>query len=390
MAALVLLALASCHSNQVKQTGELTASVREALHSPAILPLADEIESAEYIPLEITEDDASLIDGVVDFAITSKSIYVLVGKEARIVQFDRQGHFLRTFLQQGQGPNEFRGMIGFIQADEASNRFYVIGSKIGVYTLDGQFVEDFPINRPVIYAHHLSNNRIGAVSMPLMPFQSGSFGIGVFREDGEVIITKNDFYSPLVPQENSGFTFGVMCSPSDVERSVLFKMASNDTIFRLTADTIQPALIAGLGNSDNEVVRGLDTRKLEKFPAAGDIFVTDIFETPKCYYLRMLLNEKYYVASVNKQSGETVVEQCDTPGKDAYKLADFNMQLGMVGSKGYKQFPIWGRTLGNSLVQVVTPYEIEMFQEQTEIKVPQELQVKDANENPIFIIYKVK
>lgn len=37
--------------------------------------------------LERTNDDASLIDGVVDFAITSKYIYVLVGKEARIVLF---------------------------------------------------------------------------------------------------------------------------------------------------------------------------------------------------------------------------------------------------------------------------------------------------------------
>ncbi|MDR1203059.1 MAG: 6-bladed beta-propeller [Tannerellaceae bacterium] len=389
IAATVMFVLASCSLNQVKQTGELTASVREALNSPATLPIADEIELAEYIPLEVTDNDASLIDGVVDFAITSKYIYVLVSKEARIVLFDRQGHFLRTFLQQGQGPNDFRGMIGFIQANEANNRFYVIGSKMGIYTLEGEFVEDFPINHPVIYAHHLGNSRIGAISMPFMSFQDGSFGVGVFREDGETIMTKNDFYSPLVPKENSGFTFGVMGSPSDGKQSVLFKMASNDTIFRLSADTIQPALVAGLGNSDEEVIRGLNIRDIKKFPADGDIFVTDILETPRRYYLRMMLNKKYYVASVDKQSGETVVEQCDTPEVDASNLSDFNIQLGMVGSKGYKQFPIWGRILGNNLVQVVTPYEIEMFKKQTKIVIPQELQMRDVDANPIFIIYKV-
>ena len=276
MVAIGVFVLASCNLNQVDQTGLLTASVRDALNSPATLSIADEIESVEYIPLEMTNDDASLIDGVVDFAITSKYIYVLVGKEARIVLFDRQGHFLRTFLRQGQGPDDFNGMIGFIQADEADNRFYVIGNKVGIYTLEGTFVEDLPVNSPIIYAHHLGNKRIG-----------------VFQEDGEAIITKNDFYSPLVPREDSGFTFGVMGSPSDGKQaSVLFKTASNDTIYRLSADTIQPVLVAGLSNSDEEVIRGLNIRDIKRFPANGDIFVSDIFETPRRFYLRMMLNEK--------------------------------------------------------------------------------------------------
>lgn len=81
MVAIGVFVLASCNLNQVDQTGLLTASVRDALNSPATLSIADEIESVEYIPLEMTNDDASLIDGVVDFAITSKYIYVLVARK---------------------------------------------------------------------------------------------------------------------------------------------------------------------------------------------------------------------------------------------------------------------------------------------------------------------
>ena len=73
MVAIGAFVLASCNLNQVDQTGLLTASVRDALNSPATLSIADEIESVEYIPLEMTNDDASLIDGVVDFAITSNT-----------------------------------------------------------------------------------------------------------------------------------------------------------------------------------------------------------------------------------------------------------------------------------------------------------------------------
>lgn len=383
--------LISCNSNQIGQSELSTVSIREELKSSKTLHLDDEIESAEYISLEVTDNDASLIDGVVDFAFTSKYIYVLVGKEARIVQFDRQGHFLRTFLQQGQGPDDFNGMIGFIQADETANRFYVIGNKIGVYTLDGVFIEDFPINSPVIYAHHLGDGRVGAVAMPFMPFQNGSFGIGVFQENGEAVMTKNDFSSPLVPREDSGFTFGITASPSDGDRqSVLFKMASNDTIFRLLSDTIQPTLVVDLGNSDEEEIRGLNIKQIEKSPADKDIFVLDMFETVRCFYVRMSLGEKYYVASIDKSSRETIVEQCDVPEKSANSLADINMQLGMLGSKGKGGFPIWGRILGNNLVQVVTPYEMEVYKEQTKIIIPQELANINANENPIFIIYKMK
>ena len=74
MVAIGVFVLASCNLNQVDQTGLLTASVRDALNSPATLSIDDEIESVEYIPLEMTNDDASLIDGVVDFAITRKPV----------------------------------------------------------------------------------------------------------------------------------------------------------------------------------------------------------------------------------------------------------------------------------------------------------------------------
>lgn len=43
---------------------------------PSMLNLQDEVESVEYIPLETTDDPASLLDGVSEYALTSKYIYV--------------------------------------------------------------------------------------------------------------------------------------------------------------------------------------------------------------------------------------------------------------------------------------------------------------------------
>ena len=36
-----------------------------------------------FVPLEVTTDDASLIDGVYDYAVTDRYIYVLPVKEPR-------------------------------------------------------------------------------------------------------------------------------------------------------------------------------------------------------------------------------------------------------------------------------------------------------------------
>lgn len=385
-------AFVSCASDAIKQNGEevLTASVREAFRSPGTLPIADEITDVEYIPLETTESDESLIDGVVDYAITSKYIYVLVGKEARIVLFDRKGKFVRTFLRQGQGPNDFRGMIGFIQADETNDNLYVIGSKIGVYSLEGEFKKDIPLERPIIYARHLQNDCIAAIGMPFIPFKD-SFGIRVFHENGEPLATKKDFCSPLVPEKDSGFTFGIAGVPSDNYRSVLFKMAANDTIFRLTTEGIQPALICLLENSQEKIVRGLNIRRIEKFASPNDIFVSDVFETEKNYYLRLIKDGKFYVASVNKVNGKTNVEPCLTPKDDIYNLADVNIQMGMTGTRGWHGFPLWGRMTNNStLVQVITPYELELYQSLGEINIPEELTEKVKDDNPVFIFYTIK
>lgn len=71
-------------------------------------------------------------------------------------------------------------MIGFIQVDEVDNCFYVIGNKVGIYILEGMFVEDLFVNFFIIYVYYFGNKCIGVIVMFFMLFQNGSFGIGVF------------------------------------------------------------------------------------------------------------------------------------------------------------------------------------------------------------------
>lgn len=388
------LLFASCNSSNSNALAYLTADIRNSLNKPAILNLKDEIESVSYVPLEVTSDDASLIDGVASYAVTDKYIYILPVKEERIALFDKQGHFIKTLISPGQGPGEISEVIANMQADEKKNRLYLFcANQILVYTLDGVFIQNISHDYQIVSQYMLGDERLAAISFPYIPFQDGGFGLGIFTTKGDTVLTKNNFYSPLVPRENSGFTICMTAAYSALENSILFKTGSNDTVFRISNDKIQPACILNLQNSNNEITRALDITDFSTLQGKqgedNDIFISDIFETSKQYYFRFRYNQGHCVASVDKKTGKTLVEKCTQPGT-LKEMADVNLQHGMLGSKSYHGFPIWGQVTGNNLIQVITPYELNLYKNIKSISIPDNLNTKEEEGNPIFIFYKLK
>ena len=201
--------MASCSSEQTPQE-LLSVDLRSGMDHPSMLALQDEIESVEYIPLETTADPASLLDGVSEYAVTSNYIYVSPVKEQRIVQFDRKGQFVKTLIPFGQGPGEFSDFLMGMQADEKNNRLYLFCSnKIMVYTLDGEFIQSLNHDYTIVYQRMVGKDRFASVAFPYVPFESGSYGLGVFSDKADTIAMKNDFSSPLVSHEKAGFTIAL-------------------------------------------------------------------------------------------------------------------------------------------------------------------------------------
>jgi hypothetical protein len=335
---LLLLIFVSCNSQSSDQSGLMTINIRKEINNPRMLMLHHEIENATFVSLEETEDNTSLIDGVYDYAVTEKYI-------------------------------------------------------ISVFTMEGEFVEYISHDYQAIFEHNIGNNQYAAVAFAYLPFQSGSFGIGIFTDRGDTVAMKNDFYSDLIPNEKAGFTVGLTTPAYSAQsQSVLFKTGSNDTLFRISAEKIRPVCILDLQNSDNEIIRSLDATDFSSLrkqqPEGKDIYVADMFETPKGYYFRLLYNNDYYVASTDKRTGETFVEKCIQPG-NLHELADVNLQRGMIGSRSYRNFPVWGRMEGENLVQIITPYELNFFKDNDSITIPENLNVNEEG-NPIFIFYQIR
>lgn len=255
----VVSCFVSCGSSPTEASSLLTADIRGGMDKPGLLELGDVIKGVTFVPLEVTTDDASLIDGVYDYAVTDRYIYVFSVKEPRIVLFDRQGRFIRTLVKEGQGPGEFSGILPCIQVDERNDRLFLFSNnRVWEYTLEGEFIGQSTHEYSVIYMRHIGKDRFAAISFPFQPFNGGGFGLGLFSRKGDTIAIKNDFYSFLLPHEKSGFTTSIASAYSDAQNSVLFKTGSNDTVFCISADRISAACVLDLKNSDAEVIRSLD------------------------------------------------------------------------------------------------------------------------------------
>ena len=386
--------LTACQPKSEIGTEIPMVNLRELITNPSTLSLNEEIKQVEYIPLRTTEDDQSLIDGVTGFGVTSEYIYVYPVKEQRIVLFNRQGDFIRTLITFGQGAGEFNEMLSDIQVNEERNRLYLFGLMSGVweYTLEGEYLQKYEYKQQAIFRRLLTADRLGAVAFPYQPFMSGSFGLGIFTLQGDTIAMKNNFHASEVAPEKAGFTIRSAASYTPADNSILFKMGANDTIFRITDKTIDPACVLQLNNSDKEVRMSIDASdfgSMQDFGSSSDLIISEIMETPSCYYFRLRYNEGHFVAALHKKTGKAMIEKCIQPA-DLATLSDANLLCGMLGTRSYGNFPVWGRMENDCLAQIITPYELSLYKETGKITIPDALQEVDEDDNPIVILYHLK
>ena len=389
---ILLVIFTACNSADKKASTHLVVDLRNLVNQTEVTTLADEIKGVSYVPLEMTTDDASVIDGIANFAVSDKYIYVLPAKEMRVVLFGRDGKFIRNLINSGQGPGEFTGSICTMQFDRKTNRLYLFDVQdVWIYTEEGEFIEKRHYDFMSIMTYNLSDNEMGAISFPFVPFKQGSFGMGVFTNQGDTVAIENEvFYSRLISEEKSGFTMDVATCFSDYPVSILFKCGSNDTIYRIKSNGIEASSVVKLDNSDKQIIRSLD---ITDFASMGnledenDIAISDLMETEKNLYLRFRYKHVNHVASISKESDNVVVEKCVQPA-DYMTLAKANLLQGMSGTKSYLNFPIWGRVENKELIQVITPYEMGLYGN-TSITIPAELKHIKEDDNPVFIFYKL-
>ena len=133
----------------------------------------------------------------------------------------------------------------------------------------------------------------------------------------------------------------------------------------------------------------LEKKQFVSLPTLIQPFTQQCIETPRSYYFRCRYDGGHYVVSVDKETGKILAEQCEQP-EDIFKLSDANLLFGMLGTRSYRSFPVWGRMEKDGLVQVVIPYELSLYEKGSTLTVPDELKKINVDSNPIFIVYKLR
>lgn len=211
-----LLLAASCDSSKKGQALPCISFKEYLNHTDKITIGTDEIKHIEYIPLKLTDDDASLVGHIQDIVLTEDYIYVLTLEEFKVFQFDRQRKYVRIITRQGNGPGELQSVGRTMWTDEAGENIYISnGEGIQVFSPVGKFERQIKRGeRLVSYAYGNGVDWVTEIATEYAPIdRSYFFGIGTFRYNADnscdTLQLKKDFGdTSVVPLSETIFLNG--------------------------------------------------------------------------------------------------------------------------------------------------------------------------------------
>ena len=118
---LLLSVLAGCHKQEGQRLGLNMVSV-DGMRNDDTGQFDSFFQFSHYITLETT--DSSLIGKAKKIKMYDGKIYVLDGKDDKIVVFDSIGNYIRQYAHLGQGPGEYVGLGDF---DIKGDTLYLMG-----------------------------------------------------------------------------------------------------------------------------------------------------------------------------------------------------------------------------------------------------------------------
>lgn len=355
--------------------------------------IADEIESIEYIPLELT--DESLIANVLDACVTDEYLFIYSTRQESVLQFDRKGKFIRSIARTGNGPGEV-AQITSLTVDE-ENRLFCVSEYFSTsfYSFDGEFIKKVTSLHPYFYQLSVGPNTMAELGRMFIPMNvPGMFSLGIFNwATGDTIALRHTIgNADLMPLEEvslkgwiyNGSMDGWFCYSDGI-----------DTVWNVNAKAISPAFLINHGYSaaDEEEIR---SSEIGSAAVDGKYSIFNIFETPRSYFVKCFEGSdqsKFSLFSLNKETGALCREASPI---DAMELFGLNRALTGIGISnetdgGLPVWPFFSYPAKKMMVQFNTAAEIEYLKgKYPGLKKHPVLQQVTEDSNPLVTIYHLR
>lgn len=385
----VCMAISSCHHNTRSSDGSLLVPMRESIQKNSSISLKDDVAKVEYIPLETA--DSCLISNILSLQICKDYIFVYNGKTDQVLQFGRDGHFIRTVGRAGSGPGEYTN-VNEIYADSQRSELYIFSSGRKaplIYSFDGAFLRQDSTLQGAGGICLLPDGKAALKGLVMTPIQQAPWLVALRSADGKLLASRNPYPKSL--NQDVCYMRGINFVPSS--NSVLAFTPCNDTIFRVTTSGISAACILQRDNEKSYYTGVADISRLQddKIESITTIGVYDFFETAHYFYFRVHKGVDLFVMRLDKTSGEMLSHHVPQDFQDCSRAIPGNNVVGLENDLD-QGAPFWPEfdAGANMRAQVITADEIASLQSKGYLKnMPQALIIKPES-NPVIAIYSFK
>lgn len=255
----------------------VTVPFEKGIETEKELKLSEIADRVDYIPLETNAK--GLISYIKKISLTKEYIFIYDIKNG-ILQFDRQGKFVRNIARKGQGPGEYIYIADF-QIDEPSKRVYILSGhsyRMLTYGFDGDFIREVNLPKEI-------SEFVLAPDSVFTSYKKNSTGYEKTRLIRSDMKGDTLSYIPYI----EAFTMDYPKSSSSavdnelylMDGNVRLKEIYNDTLFTVLAGGLKPEYIINMGSHKLP-----EDKQYEKTKGEGEIFFSYASQ-----YLRMMLFE---------------------------------------------------------------------------------------------------
>jgi hypothetical protein len=259
-----------------------TLDIKSSIDNIKAVPLSSITKGIEYIPLQTIPE--SLLGEVNKIAISDS--FIFVSDFEKLMQFDRQGKFIRKVGSNGRGPGEYVHIFD-ITVDNKQEVVYILSTRtkdLLSFDFRGNFIKSFKLTESSLeFIADTSNHLLFQMSNLGKPEGTNSYSWFLTDTEGNVLLRiSNSLY-----KTNRLGRFFIVKKPLYLYNGSLHFMEFGiDTLYFFNNDIKTPYAIFKFGDlkidSDPEVQSQKDLDKYKE-----KLYISTILEDEKYLYLNI-------------------------------------------------------------------------------------------------------